>query len=343
MVKVFLTGATGYIGGQILYELLKHSQFEITVLVRSQEKADSLLEKTGNRVTPVIGDLDSTTLLAQQVQVSDLVISAADASHLASVQNIAQVLAEKSTKTIYVHTAGTSVICDELAPQKPAAKIYSDIDDIDAINLLPESQPHRKVDKLALEIQDQNPQTTVAIISPSTIFGKSDGYDHQYSAQIPLLVDLTLKNKRAFLVYEGKDLWSHIHIKDLGELYWLVISRLIDGEQLPTGKLGYYFGSYTDKEGKSTDIEHNWGDALAAVGRILKDKGKLDTSEVEQLTPAQIIEFSGKPGAPAYFGTNSRSRADNAKSIGWQPKLYAAHIFWESIEADVDYVLSQYH
>lgn len=341
MVKVFLIGATGYIGGQILYELLKHSQFEITVLVRSQEKADSLLVKTGNKVTAVIGDLDSTQLISDQVLASGLVISAADSNHLASAQNIAESLAKKGSRTIYVHTAGTSVLGDQLAAKKPPAKVYSDISDIDAINSLPESQPHRKVDKFVLEIQDRTPNSTVVVVSPSTIFGKSNGFNHQFSAQIPLLVHLTLINGKAFLVYGGDDVWSHIHIKDLGELYRHLIIRLVNGEKIPTGKVGYYFGAYTEEEGEARDIEHKWGDVLESIGKILNAKNKIETSEVEQLTPAQIIEFSGKPGAPSYFGTNSRSRADNAKSVGWVPKLYAADVFWDSIEEDVDFILSQ--
>lgn len=250
-------------------------------------------------------------------------------------------MAKKTTKTIYIHTSGTSSLSDGLGPDKPRPKIYSDISDIDAINSLPESQPHRVVDKLALEIQAQNPLTTTVIVSPSTIFGKSDGYDHQFSAQIPLLAELTLKHKKAFTVYNGEDVWSHIHIKDLGKLYLLIISKLIRNEKIPTGKVGYYFGSYTDTEGRANDIEHKWKDVLASVGDILVQKGILSSPEVEPLTPEQIVEFSGKPGAPHYFGTNSRSRADNAKSIGWEPEFHQAEKFWQSIALDVDYVLSQ--
>ncbi|CUM56794.1 unnamed protein product, partial [Debaryomyces fabryi] len=36
-LKVFLTGATGYIGGEVLYQLLNNKvhNFEVTALVRS--------------------------------------------------------------------------------------------------------------------------------------------------------------------------------------------------------------------------------------------------------------------------------------------------------------------
>lgn len=92
MVKVFITGATGYIGGEILYQLLENNQYEITALVRSEEKARLLLDKTEDRVKTVLGDLDSVEILTAQVELADLVINAADVNHLASVQNIAYLL-----------------------------------------------------------------------------------------------------------------------------------------------------------------------------------------------------------------------------------------------------------
>lgn len=339
MVQVFLTGATGYIGGQILHVLLSSYDYDVTVLVRTQEKAEDLLQKTKNRVKIALGDLNSADVLTSNVQLADLVISAADAGHLASVRTIAQAMAAKTTKTIYIHTSGTSVLGDGLGQSKPAPKVYSDIADIDAINALPESQPHRVVDKYVLEIQDQNPLSTVVQVSPSTIFGKSDGYGHQYSAQIPLLVKLSIQNKKAFTVYEGADVWSHVHIRDLGELYGLLIGKLVGGESIPSGKAGFYFGSYTQQF--SAEIDHLWGDVLRKVGQLLKERGALDSADVEALTPEQIAQFSGKAVAPHYFGTNSISRADNGVSIGWKPVHHTIGEFWDSILLDVDYVLSQ--
>ena len=60
-VKIFITGATGYIGGSVLTHLLKTPEkYDITALIRSKEqvsKFDSLGVKT------VLGDLDSLDLI----------------------------------------------------------------------------------------------------------------------------------------------------------------------------------------------------------------------------------------------------------------------------------------
>jgi uncharacterized protein YbjT (DUF2867 family) len=68
MPQIFLTGATGYIGGAVLGLLLEHPlehTFDITVLVRSSEKA-SLFNRTfgqKNNFTAVVGSYSDLKLL----------------------------------------------------------------------------------------------------------------------------------------------------------------------------------------------------------------------------------------------------------------------------------------
>lgn len=93
-IKFFLTGATGcctsshlqvqllraldplgYIGGSVLSSLLKHKLvdiFEITVLVRSSDKAE-LLRSVG--LKPVIGSNADLELLSKQADDADITIA----------------------------------------------------------------------------------------------------------------------------------------------------------------------------------------------------------------------------------------------------------------------------
>lgn len=84
--KVFLTGATGYIGGEVLYQLLNHKtyNFEVTALVRSQKKADILTKGTDNKVIPVIGSLDDFEVIEKQVNENEIIINTADVDHVPS-------------------------------------------------------------------------------------------------------------------------------------------------------------------------------------------------------------------------------------------------------------------
>lgn len=346
--KVFLTGATGYIGGEVLYQLLnnKTHNFEVSALVRSQEKADLLTKATNNKVIPVIGSLDSFEVLEKQVNENEIIINTANVDHVPSAKVLADTLIKKKSKTILIHTSGTSVIGDETSEsKKPSTKIYYDDRSIDEINSLPLEQPHRPVDAIILDINERNPNIETVIISPSTIFGQSDGYDKIVSVQIPYLIALSVANDQAFSVYSGKYIWNHIHIKDLGDLYMLILDKLINGSKIPKGREGYYFGSYINQNEdsiteKPTDIEHYWSDVSEAIAKNLYDRKQISKNVLAQLKPDEVVKLAeGDEFAPYYWSTNSRSRGENGIKTGWKPKYLDAKYFWDSITEEVDYFI----
>jgi hypothetical protein len=74
MVNIFITGATGYIGGDTLYELYnKHPEYSYTALVRTAEKGKSVTDKFP-KVKTVQGDNDSSDLLKEEASKADIVI-----------------------------------------------------------------------------------------------------------------------------------------------------------------------------------------------------------------------------------------------------------------------------
>lgn len=347
--KVFITGATGYIGGQALYEVLEHAEgeFEVTALVRTKEKAANLEKKTGNRVKTVVGTLDDLDLIKKEVNASDIIINTADVDHVPSAQAIHDVLVETTSEVILIHTSGTSVVGDPLSKSKKAGtKVYSDIKNIDEINSLPLEQPHRPVDKLILEINEKNPKVKSVVIAPSTIYGQSDGYDNILSIQIPTLIRLSFKNDQAFSVFDGNYIWSRVHIKDLGQLYHTLLDKLLKGQNIPIGKAGYYFGSYTiTGEEHVTDspseIEFFWKDISQAVANALFERKLVKDKKVEQLDPDTIRSLANFDFAPSLWGTNSRTRGDNGIRVGWKPTHNSVEGFWGSIPQDVDYLITK--
>lgn len=74
VVKVFLTGVTGYIGGDAFHHVQhNHPDFEFALLVRSEEKANAVLAKYPN-VRIVIGGLDDAATLEREASWADIVI-----------------------------------------------------------------------------------------------------------------------------------------------------------------------------------------------------------------------------------------------------------------------------
>jgi len=73
MTKLFVTGATGYIGGDALKAIIDaHPEYEITALVRNSNKG-AQVAAVYPKVSLVYGDLDSTDLLTKEASKADIV------------------------------------------------------------------------------------------------------------------------------------------------------------------------------------------------------------------------------------------------------------------------------
>lgn len=72
--RVFVTGATGYIGGHTADILINtHPEFQIVALVRNEEQAAALIDKWPGTTT-VIGTLDDDKILQEEAAKADVVL-----------------------------------------------------------------------------------------------------------------------------------------------------------------------------------------------------------------------------------------------------------------------------
>jgi uncharacterized protein YbjT (DUF2867 family) len=94
-IKVFVTGATGYIGGSVAEGLIS-SGHQVLGLVRSAESIP-LLKDRG--IEGVLGNLDDAQLITKAAQEADAVIHAASADHTGSILTLIAAL-ERSGKTL---------------------------------------------------------------------------------------------------------------------------------------------------------------------------------------------------------------------------------------------------
>ena len=106
-MKLFVTGASGYIGGSVA-EKLRAAGHEVLGLVRSEEKA-RLVKERG--IEPIIGTLDDAPILADVAERADGVINAASSDHRGAVEALVAAL-ERSGKPL-IHTSGSSIVCDD--------------------------------------------------------------------------------------------------------------------------------------------------------------------------------------------------------------------------------------
>lgn len=80
--RVFITGATGYVGGQTAVTLIAaHPEYDVVALVRDQEQADKLKSRFP-KISTVIGTLDDDAVLKEEAAKADVVLrKSATASH----------------------------------------------------------------------------------------------------------------------------------------------------------------------------------------------------------------------------------------------------------------------
>ncbi len=88
-MRVFLTGASGYLGGAIARRLLRGGA-DVRGLIRDRAKSEAL-EAAG--ITPVLGELDDGTLLRREAEDADATVNAASADHRGAVEALVSALA----------------------------------------------------------------------------------------------------------------------------------------------------------------------------------------------------------------------------------------------------------
>ena len=99
-MKIFITGASGYIGGSVAAALMAAGH-QVSGLVRSNDTA-AALAKLG--MTPVYGTLDDTEVLAKAAHDADVTVNAANAGHRAAAEAMLKALAD--TGKAFLHTDG---------------------------------------------------------------------------------------------------------------------------------------------------------------------------------------------------------------------------------------------
>ncbi|KAF9366851.1 hypothetical protein BGX34_003951 [Mortierella sp. NVP85] len=326
-IRVFITGATGYIGSTTFALLLKQestaSKYSFRVLVRSQEKADKNIPPTRTNpvIEPVIGSLDDTDILRREAANADVVIHFADADHYPAIKAILEGLQDESRskegrqRPILIHTSGTGVLLDN-AYGKPSDVIYHD-NDIDHLNSIAPEQIHRNVDLEVLSPELVGKVDTY-IVAPPTIWGFGTGYGNRNSIQIPHYVKYSLKHGQALRIGQGLNKWSKVHVEDLARFYILLLERSLQEPQDGTGTLpknldAYYFVQEGD--------DFTYGSVGEEIAQAFKELGINQSGTVLATTPEDEEKYWTK-GSGFLLGGNSRSRAVKAvKVLGWEPQL----------------------
>lgn len=282
-MRVFLTGATGYVGSAVLDALIRGGH-RLTAIVRDPEKAERLKARG---VTPVVGELGTPSTFAAAIDGVDAVVHTALEGSARrvhkdreAIKTLLDALNRHSvgTNPTFIYTSGIWVLgsttrpVDESAPLDPA--------DYSAWR-----PAHEQV---VLEAGTNGVRTVV--VRPGIVYGGSRGIVSD------LLKDAL--NGLVRVVGPGKNRWPTVYDRDLGDLYLKLL-------QSPDAR-GIF---HANDEG-----DERVNDIVDAIADHL--------SQRPDVRHMPLPEARRKLGTYAdALALDQRVRSPRAKALGWTPSL----------------------
>jgi nucleoside-diphosphate-sugar epimerase len=285
-MKVFVTGATGYIGGSVAERLIA-SGYQVAGLVRSKEKVP-LLKDRG--IDPVVGTLDESEILTRAAQEADAVIHAASADHPGSVVTLVSAL-ERSGKTL-IYTTGSGIVADSADGDYASSVVFTDDTYFEPV---PFRRPRVAMNRFVRAAAIDKGIRSI-VICPSMIYGRGRGLQPD-SDQLPKLIALSKQLGAGVYFGKGLNRYSNVHIDDLVDLYLLAL------EKAPGGS--FYFAE-------------NGGASFKEIAEMISRSLGLGDKTVS-LSVADVIRQFGDAGRYG-VASNSLVSAANARRLGWSPK-----------------------
>ncbi|CAM1506189.1 Fc.00g058300.m01.CDS01 [Cosmosporella sp. VM-42] len=328
MTSIFLTGASGYIGGQVLKELSHtHPEYEISALVRSSDTGKQITD-VYPEVRVVNGDLDDVDLVEKEASQASIVLHIAANRHLPSVQAIHRGLSKKqpSEPAYWIQVSGASLLAsdeftsDSFKPGEASSAVFDDVADVDKLQSLIRKHSFRDVDNYLLDVAAETSSIKIALVLPPIIYGLGQGPVNTRSVQIPSLAKTALEKGHAVRVGKGLSRWGSVHVEDVARIFASLTEAGAKGNQ--DDKIWGGKGIYL------TGVEEiNFAEISDKIASAAVEQGLIKTIEVEALQKPEADTVL--PHGSVLFGTNARSRARRAAELlGWRPQ-------GESLEAEI--------
>lgn len=273
-----------------------------------------MLRETYAQVEPVLGDLNSSIVIEHEATKADMVFHFASCDDVSSARAISRGLARTELKkpVYWFHTSGAMIMTSESLQGRKfgteLSKVYNDWDGVQELVSLPDSAPHRHVDKIVLD--SASDQVKVAIVCPPTVYGSTRGIGNPRSMQINEIVRVFLTNGFAFQVNEGQNVWHQVHVQDLADLYLLFAQDAISEDPRATyNEQGYYL---------SENGSFYWGDICKEAAKIACASGLIQEADVRSLSPGMTARIW--PRYNSFLGTTSKGLSIRAnRLLGWTP------------------------
>jgi nucleoside-diphosphate-sugar epimerase len=213
--RVFVTGATGYVGGAIAARVARAGH-EVFGLTRRPERA-GVLEALD--IKPVIGDLDDPPTFLSALKNCDAVIHAAIGAREADVHDMRALeairdAAEDGRVRRVLYTSNTWVYGGS-----GGGHVVDESTALDPVQLFKWRAAHEEI---ALDLVDH--EVSVVVFRPSIVYGESRGI-------IGAMFDMARDRHEVVWPGSGDQHWGLVHRDDVAEAYRLALDYAHGGER----------------------------------------------------------------------------------------------------------------
>ncbi|MXV15657.1 SDR family oxidoreductase [Hufsiella ginkgonis] len=265
-MRIFVTGATGFVGSAVVAELIGAGH-QVIGLARN-EQAEKTLQSSGAEVHK--GDLEDLNSLAEGTRSADAVIHTGfihDFSRFGEVCEIDRKAikalgnALAGTNRPLIVTSGTLVVGGGQMVTEDSLPDY-------AHSRNPRAASEQAVDELA----ERGINVSVVRLSPSV---HGDGDRHGF---VPMLIDLAKKTRVSAYIGKGENRWTAVHRLDAAALYRLALQNTVPGvrfhgvaeESVTLKSIAEAIGSklglpVVSKSGKEASEHFTWFEHFAGV------------------------------------------------------------------------------
>jgi nucleoside-diphosphate-sugar epimerase len=281
-LKVLVIGATGYLGSHISANLAAAGH-EVTGFARNDSGA-ALVEKTG--ATPFIGSLDELDTVLAQADAADATVFAAQLLQDPEQEVIGALLNRyKRTDKTFVMTSGTGVLGQRTFGDWSEDTFAEEDEFVTSKYLVT-----RRSTELAVRAAAQDGVRSI-VVRPPAIWG--DG-GHRFVEHAQKSIEVT---GASCYIGRGLNLYSHVHVNDLAELYRLAIEK---------GTAGALYHAVAGELNNRSIAE------CVAQWRGVESRS---------VTVDEAFDIWGKFPTLIVLGVSSRSRSPRSRrELGWVPQ-----------------------
>ena len=281
-MRVFLTGANGWIGSVVARDLLAAGH-SVTGLVRSKEKGDAL---AAAGVTPLVASLRDLDVIRRGVGDADGVIHTAFGLDLSKIDELAEE-DRAAIETFGEVFAGSDrpIVVTGGVGVSPSSEPFREDDRPPVMPAFP-----RASEQTAFALAERGLRASV-VRNPRSVHGQ--GESHGF---VPMLAAVARERGVSAYVGEGQNLWPSVHRLDAARVYRLALERGAQGEAY-----------------------HAIAEEGVAFKLIAEGIGRQIGVPSTSLTPEQAETHFGAL-APWVAGNGPASSDKTRASLGWQPR-----------------------